>query len=92
LKIGLTGGRLACRPCSIIRRIFFHQDSQAGVFHCTSRFLDRVRHFASEEAKDQFMKIVRAYEDLLGVEVLTFCVMSNHFHLLVRVPHRPEVQ
>ena len=35
------------------------------------------------------MKTVRAYEDLLGVEVLTFCIMSNHFHLLVRVPHRP---
>jgi len=73
-----------------MRRIFLHQDSQAGVFHCTSRFLDRVRHFASAEAKDHFMKIVRAYEDLLGVEVLTFCIMSNHFHLLVRVPHRPE--
>lgn len=37
-----------------------------------------------------FMKVVRAYEDVLGVEVLTFCIMSNHFHLLVRVPHRPE--
>ena len=33
--------------------------------------------------------MVRASEDLLGVEVLTHCVMSNHFHLLVRVPHRP---
>ena len=33
--------------------------------------------------------MVRAYEDLLGVEVLTHCVMSNHFHLLLRVPHRP---
>jgi len=49
-----------------------------------------VRHFASEEAKNQFLKIVRAHEDLLRVEVLTFCVMSNHFHLLVRVPHRSE--
>ena len=32
---------------------------------------------------------MRAYEYLLGVEVLTHCVMSNHFHLLVRVPQRP---
>lgn len=23
------------------------------------------------------------------MEVLTFCIMSNHFHLLVRVPLRP---
>jgi len=73
-----------------MKRIFLHQNSQAGVFHCTNRFLDRDRHLGSAEAKDHFLKIVRAYEDLLGVEVLTFCVMSNHFHLLVRVPHRPE--
>jgi len=49
-----------------------------------------VNHFSSDEAKNQFLKIVRAYEDLRGVEVLAFCVMSNHFHLLVRVPHRTE--
>ena len=73
-----------------MRRIFLFEGSQAGVFHVTSRFLDRVYHFGDDESKDQFLKIVRAYEDLLGVEVLTFCIMSNHFHLLVRVPHRPE--
>ena len=40
--------------------------------------------------KDLLLKLVRAYEDVIGVEVLTFCIMDNHFHLLVRVPHRPE--
>ena len=73
-----------------MRRIFIHQHSQSGVFHVSNRFLDRVYHFDGDEPKAQFLKIVRAYEDLLGVEVLTFCIMSNHFHLLVRVPHRPE--
>ncbi len=37
-----------------------------------------------------FLALVRAYEDVIGVEVLTFCVMDNHFHLLLRVPRRPE--
>ena len=60
-----------------MRRIFLFEGSQAGVFHVTSRFLDRVYHFRDEESKDQFLKIVRAYEDLLGVEVLTFCIMSR---------------
>lgn len=72
-----------------MKRVFLHQDSQAGIFHVTNRFLDRVAHFAGEKEKDHFLKIVRAYEDLLGMEVLTFCVMNNHFHLLIRVPHRP---
>ena len=54
-----------------MRRIFLFEGSQAGVFHVISRFLDRVYHFGDEESKDQFLKIVRAYVDLLGVEVLT---------------------
>ncbi|MFU8849337.1 MAG: transposase, partial [Opitutales bacterium] len=29
--------------------------------------------------------------DFSGVEILTYCVMSNHFHVLVRVPARQSV-
>ena len=36
------------------------------------------------------MEILRAYEEFCGVQVLTFCVMSNHVHVLVHVPKRPE--
>ena len=61
---------------------------KARVFHIVSRIYDR-KFLLDDEAKEFFLKVVRAYEDLLGVGVLTHCVMSNHFHLLVRVPHRP---
>ena len=71
------------------RRIYPHHDCGAGVWHCFSRIIDR-NYLLDDLAKDFFLKTLRAYEDLLGVEVLTFCLMSNHFHLLVRVPHRPE--
>ena len=71
-----------------IARPFLFDGSQAGVFHVVSRIYDR-KFLLDDEAKEFFLKVVRAYEDLLGVEVLTHCVMSNHFHLLVRVPHRP---
>ena len=71
------------------RRIYPHQDSGAGVWHCFSRIIDR-SYLLDDPAKDFFLKTLRAYEDLLGVEVLTFCLMTNHFHLLVRVPHRPK--
>ncbi len=70
-------------------RPFLFDGSQAGCFHVVSRLIER-RYLLDDEGKEMFLKIVRAYEDLLGVEVLTFCIMSNHFHLLVRVPHRPE--
>ena len=40
----------------------------------------RPRHFAFE---------VRRYETYCGVRVLSFCVMTNHFHILLEVPKRP---
>jgi len=70
-------------------RPFLFEGCQAGNFHVTSRILER-RFLLGDEEKEVFVKMLRAYEDVLGVEVLTFCIMSNHFHLLVRVPHRPE--
>jgi REP element-mobilizing transposase RayT len=33
------------------------------------------------EGKNLLLKLVRAYEDVIGLEVLTFCIMDNHFHL-----------
>jgi REP element-mobilizing transposase RayT len=31
---------------------------------------------------------LRRYEALHGVHVVTFCIMTNHFHLLVEIPPR----
>jgi len=39
--------------------------------------------------KEHFVELLRAYEAFCQVRVLTFCVMSNHFHILVEVPERP---
>jgi REP element-mobilizing transposase RayT len=35
--------------------------------------------------KEAFRKIMRRLERFSGVEVLTYVVMGNHFHLLLRV-------
>jgi len=44
------------------------------------------REFILHEAeKDQFVSMIREYEDFREVEVLTYCVMDNHFHVLVEV-------
>jgi hypothetical protein len=34
---------------------------------------------------------MRIYERLCGLKILTYCVMGNHFHLLVEVPRRPTL-
>jgi len=60
------------------------------VYHCVSRIVDRRFIFGPDE-KEFFLENVRCYERLCGVRLLTYCVMDNHFHLLVEVPRRPAV-
>ena len=58
-------------------------------YHCLSRVVDR-QFVLGEREKERFVALMREYEVFCGVRVLTFCIMSNHFHLLVEVPQRPE--
>jgi REP element-mobilizing transposase RayT len=48
------------------------------------------RFVLGKEEKERFVQLMRLYERFCGVRVLSYCVMSNHFHLLVEVPVRPE--
>jgi putative transposase len=58
------------------------------MYHCMARVVDR--RFAFEEAdKEQFRIYMRMMEGFSGCRVLAYCVMSNHFHLLLEVPPMP---
>ena len=62
----------------------------AGYYHCLSRVVDR-RFILGEVEKERFVSLLREHEAFCEVRVLTYCVMDNHFHVLVEVPRRPEV-
>ena len=53
------------------KRICPEVGSQAGVWHVFSRIIER-DFLLTDVYKDFLVKVMRAYEDLLGVEVLTF--------------------
>lgn len=57
-------------------------------YHCVSRVVNRDFVLGDEE-KEQFVKFMRTYETLYGLRVISFCIMSNHFHILLEVPQRP---
>jgi REP element-mobilizing transposase RayT len=61
----------------------------AAFYHCVSRIVDRAFRLGDEE-KEQFVTLMREYERFCGVQVITYCIMSNHFHILVEVPERPR--
>ena len=71
-------------------RMLVPKDWDVGHYHCTSRVVDKRRIFGPGE-KRHFIGILREYEAFCGVRLLTFCIMSNHFHVLLAVPKRPEV-
>jgi len=66
------------------------QQEQGAVYHCISRVVNREFVLKGEE-KTKFVELMRLYEAFCGVHVLTYCVMSNHFHILLEVPPRPDV-
>jgi putative transposase len=70
-------------------RLLAEEGAAEACYHCVTRVVDR-RFAFGEREKEKFVEILRAYEEFCGVQVLTFCVMSNHVHVLVHVPKPPE--
>ena len=59
------------------------------LYHVISRVVDRKLVFHRDE-KEHFRKLMRMLEKFSGCRALAYCVMGNHFHLLLEVPPRPE--
>jgi putative transposase len=70
-------------------RLLAEEGSVEACYHCVTRVVERRFAFGDRE-KEKFVEVLRAYEEFCGVQVLTFCIMSNHVHVLVHVPKRPE--
>ena len=70
-------------------RIKVGEDREVGYYHCISRVVGGNFVFGDAE-RERFVALMREYEEFCEVRVLTFCVMSNHFHVLLEVPKVPE--
>jgi putative transposase len=64
-------------------------EKSSAIYHCVSRVVDRDFKFGPKE-KDVFVRMMRKYEAFCDVQVLAFCVMSNHFHVLLEVPPKQK--
>ena len=65
------------------------KQGKPAIYHCISRVVDRRFVFGDEE-REYFRMFMRMQENFTGCRLLTYCVMSNHFHLLLEVPPVPE--
>jgi len=55
-----------------------------GLYHITSRVVDKRRIF-SERERARFLKLAKGYAVFGGIDLVSWCLMGNHFHLMVRV-------
>jgi len=77
-----------------------------AIYHIHSRCVDRVFKLVGVEvspdgrelvagddrgqARSVFVRILHDYAEFLGCKVNAFCVMSNHFHILLEVPAKKK--
>ena len=61
-----------------------------GTYHITSRIVSRQMWFRDPKLKDEIVGWLYGVAAFSGVELLAWCVMDNHFHILVHVPEVPD--
>ncbi len=73
------------------RWIIFPQLESARpvIYHCISRAVNREYVFGDVE-REQQRRCMRMYEDFSGNRILSYCFMSNHFHILLEVTPMAE--
>ena len=58
-------------------------------YHVISRVVDRRFAFGVDE-KEKFRTLMRLQEKFTGCRVASYCLMDNHFHILLEVPPMAE--
>jgi len=71
-------------------RIKIESTASSAVYHCMSRTVNSERCL-DDTAKEILRKQLWQIADYCGVHILTYAIMSNHFHVLVRVPLKTDV-
>lgn len=66
------------------RRIQIKNAETGSIYHCVSRTVNK-EFLWDDQAKEVLRKQVWKTAAFCGVEILAYCIMSNHFHILVRI-------
>ena len=61
---------------------------QNAFYHCTSKTVNGAFLFRDPGNKEVVQRILHRVAFFSGVKVLTYCLMDNHFHILVQIPEK----
>ena len=61
----------------------------SGIYHVMLRGINRQRIFEDDEDRDRFLEILKKSKEKDGFDLIAWCLMPNHVHLLI---HENEVK
>ena len=70
----------------------FKAEGVGAVYHCISRIVGADFLLEGEREKEVLRNQIWKVADFCGVQVLTYCIMSNHVHILLRTPDEASLQ
>lgn len=65
-------------------------EKEDAVFHVISRMAFHMLNMGDEEKK-VLRGMLEKQATFSGMKVLSFCLLDNHFHLLIKVPYQPDI-
>ena len=68
-------------------RIKVDPEVDQAIYHCMTRVVNKERLF-DDTAREILRRQLWLVAEYCGVEVLTYAILSNHFHVLTRVPSK----
>jgi len=71
-------------------RIKLSSDEEEAVYHCISRTVNKEYLFGDTD-KEVMRRQLWQVVDFCGVKLITYTLLSNHFHIHVRVPKRTPI-
>ncbi len=71
-------------------RIMVPAEEGPGVYHAMTRTVNGEKLF-DDVAKEVLRRQLWRITDYCGVEIFTYAILSNHFHVLVRIPKKTEI-
>jgi REP element-mobilizing transposase RayT len=73
-----------------VARIKVSPEKGESIYHCLTRTVNGAFLF-DDAAKETLRKQLWQIAEYCGVQVLTYTILSNHFHVLLRVPRAIEI-
>lgn len=61
------------------------EESESGVYHVTQRGNAHGIIFETDDDRRQLLRIIKRFQEKLGFRVFAWCLMDDHFHLIIDV-------